>query len=99
MSIAFCLTTGLRIGEFCALQWEDIDLKKCILTVRKTIQRIQKSNGKSKTSLIITEQKNKSSKRDIPIPECLAALLEKFQGEPEEFVLSGKEKTIEPRTM
>ncbi|MCD7836059.1 MAG: site-specific integrase, partial [Lachnospiraceae bacterium] len=99
MGIALCLTTGLRIGELCALQWEDIDLKKRVLTVRKTIQRIQKLNGKSKTSLIITEPKSESSKRSIPIPECLAALLEKFQGNPEEFLLSGKEKPIEPRTM
>jgi len=38
--------TGIRIGELCALQWKDIDFKKRILTVRKTIQRIQVKKSK-----------------------------------------------------
>ncbi|MCD7812335.1 MAG: site-specific integrase [Ruminococcus sp.] len=99
MGVALCLTTGLRIGELCALQWEDIDLKKRVLTVRKTIQRIQKPNGKSKTSLIITEPKSESSKRCIPIPECMVNLLKKFMGKSKDYLISGKEKPIEPRTM
>ncbi|MCD7811808.1 MAG: site-specific integrase, partial [Ruminococcus sp.] len=99
MGIALCLTTGLRIGELCALQWEDVDLKKRILTVRKTIQRIRKPNGKSKTSLIITEPKSESSKRSIPIPECMVKLLKNFKSNPKDFLISGKEKPIEPRTM
>jgi len=45
------------------------------------------------------EPKSESSKRCIPIPECLVTLLEVYQGKPEEFLLSGKEKPVEPRTM
>ncbi|MCD7891557.1 MAG: site-specific integrase [Ruminococcus sp.] len=99
MGIALCLTTGLRIGELCALQCEDVDLKKRILTVKKTIQRIQKPSGKSKTSLIITEPKSESSKRSIPIPECTVNLLKNFESNPKDFMISGEEKPIEPRTM
>lgn len=37
MGTALSMTTGLRIGELCPLQWRDIDLEKRILTVSKTI--------------------------------------------------------------
>ena len=33
---------GLRIGELCALKWSDIDFKKGILTINKTILDIKK---------------------------------------------------------
>lgn len=99
LGIALAKLTGLRIGELCALKWQDIDLEKRILTVSKTIQRIQVKDGKNKTKLVITEPKSETSKRKIPIPECVIEFLRKFQGEPEQFVLSGAEKSVEPRTM
>lgn len=34
---AFMSHKQIRIGKLCALQWWDIGLKKCILTVRKTM--------------------------------------------------------------
>ncbi len=91
--------TGLRIGELCALQWKDIDLEKRILTVSKTIQRIQVKGGNKKTKLVITEPKSETSKRTIPIPECIIDLLRQFQGEAEQYLLSGTEKPVEPRTI
>ncbi|MDE6020998.1 MAG: site-specific integrase, partial [Ruminococcus sp.] len=99
LGVALSMTTGIRIGELCALQWEDVDLEKRILTVRKTIQRIQTPKDDAKTKLIITEPKSESSRRKIPIPEGMAAFLEKFKGENSEYLLSGKEKPIEPRAM
>lgn len=99
LGIALSMSTGIRIGELCALQWEDINLEKRILTVRKTIQRIQTPNGETKTKLIITEPKSESSKRKIPIPDCIISILEKFRGKTKEYLVSGKEKPIEPRTM
>ena len=99
LGIALAKMTGLRIGELCTLKWADIDLEKRILTVSKTLQRIQIKGGSTKTKLILTEPKSETSKRSIPIPECLIEFLRKFQGDPEQFVLSGKTKPIEPRTM
>ena len=99
LGIALAKMTGLRIGELCALKWADIDLEKRILTVSKTLQRIQIKGGSTKTKLILTEPKSETSKRSIPILECLIVFLRKFQGDPEQFVLSGKTKPIEPRTM
>ena len=99
LGIALSMSTGIRIGELCGLQWKDIDLEKRILTVRKTVQRIQCKNGAAKTKLIITDPKSESSIRSIPITANMVDFLKEFKGKPKEFVLSGKEKPIEPRTM
>uniref|UniRef100_UPI0026EB1C1D site-specific integrase n=1 Tax=Ruminococcus flavefaciens TaxID=1265 RepID=UPI0026EB1C1D len=99
LGTALAITTGIRIGELCALQWCDIDLKKRVLTVRKTMQRIQCDKGNSKTKLIITDPKSESSRRSIPIPDCMMGFLSDFKGRDDEFILTGRTKPIEPRTM
>lgn len=98
LGVALAIVTGIRIGELCALQWSDIDLEKRILTVRKTMQRIQIS-GKGGTKLVITEPKSETSKRKIPIPECIIEFLRAFQGEDNEYICSGTVRPVEPRTM
>lgn len=99
LGVALSYATGIRIGELCALQWKDIDLEKRILTVRKTMQRIQCPTELSKTKLVITDPKSESSRRRIPIPDCMMSFLLKFNGKPDEFVLTGTNKPIEPRAM
>jgi len=99
LGVAIALTGGLRIGEICPLQWRDVDLEKRIFSVTKTMQRIQCPTETSKTKLIITDPKSESSRRKIPIPDCLMSFLLKFKGQPNEYVLTGTEKPIEPRAM
>ena len=99
MGTALSMSTGLRIGELCPLQWKDIDLEKRIISVTKTMQRIQCPNATKKTKLIITDPKSESSRRQIPIPECMMSFLLKFKGKPNEYILTGTEKPIEPRAM
>lgn len=99
LGIALSMSTGIRIGELCALQWEDIDLEKRILTVRKTMQRIQTPDGETRTKLMIADPKSESSKRKIPIPDCVISILEKFRGKAKEYLISGEERPVEPRTM
>ena len=97
--ITLALYTGMRIGELCALQWKDIDIENRTISVTKTIQRIQVKGKKNKTELIITEPKSRSSVRVIPIPECLIEMLKRFKDSAEKYVLSGKLKPVEPRTI
>ena len=58
--ILISLYTGLRIGELCALQWKDIDLKGRIVHVRKTVQRIfyKEWTGAAKSSVVDHRAKN-----------------------------------------
>lgn len=87
---------GLRIGEVCGLKWCDIDFNKKILKVNRTVQRVYENNF---TRLIIDTPKSRSSVRKIPLPQFITDILIKFKGFNSEFVLSGTEKPVEPRTM
>jgi integrase len=61
--------TGLRLGEATGLKWDDIDLGKGQLTVRRALQR-QRGNG-----LALVEPKTARSRRTIPlVPEVVDAL-------------------------
>ena len=98
----FALYTGIRIGELCALQWENISLESATLKVQKTLQRIQDTNkgASAKTKIVITEPKSKCSIRDIPIPKFLVEIARQFSGSPKAYILSGdKSRYVEPRTM
>ena len=95
------LYTGLRIGELCALQWKDIDLKGRIVHVRKTVQRIfyKEWTGATKSSVVITAPKTRSAARDVPLASFLVPLLRELHcSDPETYVLSGDRKCLEPKT-
>ena len=99
VGIAMTLMTGLRVGELCALQWKDIDLKNGLVNVTKTMQRIQDFEGKKATKIIIGTPKSKTSVRSIPIPRPILNMLKTLKAGDEEFFLTGKDLYAEPRTM
>lgn len=100
--VLLSLYSGIRIGELCALQWEDFDLENSALRIRKTMQRLQdSSNGStSKTKLVITEPKSSCSIRTIPLPSFIVEYAKQFVSHPKSYILSSeKNKYVEPRTM
>lgn len=69
---------GLRVGELLALEPNDIDLKRCLIHVTKSYQRIRRRD-------VITSPKTPKSKRDVVMPEFLADELADLLGSiPEE---------------
>lgn len=66
LGIILCLNTGLRIGEICALKWENIDLVEKNLYIKKTLQRVYDRKNKT-SSVIIDRPKTECSVRCIPI--------------------------------
>ena len=93
MGILLALYTGMRVGELCALQWDDVADNTII--INKTIQRL-KQNGK--TVLEITEPKTRSSNRKIPVPDFLMAMLNQYRSYGS--VLKNRNgKPVEPRLM
>lgn len=73
IGIILCLYTGMRIGELCALKWEDIDLKARQIRINKTLQRVY--IDKSKTTVIIDTPKSIKSSRKIPLNDKMVNLL------------------------
>ena len=101
LGIMICLSTGLRIGEVCALTWSDIDIDKGIITVNKTIQRIYiMEDGIKRTELIIDLPKTMNSAREIPLTKDLTNILKPLKKVANEnyYIITNEEKPTEPRT-
>lgn len=99
LGIYICLFTGIRVGELCALTWDDISLENNMIHIHRTMQRIQTPDGEKKTAILIAEPKSQCSIRDIPIAGTLREKLMQ-QSAKEGYVLTGnKNKFVEPRTM
>lgn len=101
IGILLCLFTGLRVGEICALRWEDISFEEQVIYVHKTLQRIQdKTHTGKKTRIVITTPKSTCSIRTIPIPDELLKTLNEIKTVSTGYVLTNSnDKFVEPRTM
>lgn len=101
LGVYICLSSGMRIGEVCALTWEDVDTDNGVISVNRTIQRIYViEDGSRKTELILDTPKTKNSIREIPISKDLLRILKPFKKivNPSFFVLTNDAKPTEPRT-
>ena len=80
LGILVSLYTGIRIGELCALQWKDINIKKGIISINKTLQRVyMKENGIGISKIVISTPKTKNANRDIPLSSNLLQILIKLK--------------------
>jgi integrase len=66
--IATALGTGCRQGELLALGWDDIDLRKGVLTVRKSL-------SPTADGFVVKEPKTKSGRRTITLPPFVVEVL------------------------
>ncbi len=98
--ILLCLFTGIRLGELCALRWDDICLSSKQLHIHRTMQRIREAaNAQTRTKIVITSPKSDCSIRTIPLPDKICSSLRPFYRSGT-FLLTGEqERFIEPRTM
>ncbi len=110
IAVLLCLYTGLRLGEVCALRWEDMDFVVRTITINRTVQRLYMDGFQTKTVLWETEPKTEHSRREIPITDAVWKLLLRLQDWREESpgretpwktgdYLFGGNKPVEPRTM
>lgn len=101
LGIYICLSTGLRIGEVCALKWSDIDVNTGTITVQRTIERIYVIEEKRKhTELVINTPKTKNSFREIPMSKELISIIKPLKKviNNDFYVLTNENEPTEPRT-
>lgn len=101
LGIFICLSAGLRIGEICALTWNDIDTDSGVICITKTIQRIYVvDKGTKHTEIIIDTPKSKNSIREIPMTRDLLRMLKPLKKvvNPSYYVLTNSKSPTEPRT-
>lgn len=100
IGVLVALYAGLRIGEICALSWDDIDLDNNIIYVRHTLSRVKSEDGaETKTVLVIEKPKTAASLRCVPICSKLQSVLKDyFQRANSRYLVSSSNDFISPRT-
>ena len=81
------LETGLRVGEICALCWEDVDFERGVLYVRHTLCYFSKDG---KYVFEMHDTKTKNGKRIIPLTHKAICALERQWLQKQKVVLKGK---------
>lgn len=100
--VLLALLTGMRIGEVCALRWEDVSMEERSIHVHATLQRLQSIDpeDKAKTRIIISEPKSACSVRMIPMSASAYDLCRQMQqNDPEAYLLTGTREFAEPRVV
>lgn len=70
------LTTGMRVGEFSGLQWQDIDFDKGVIKITRNLS-VGYFNGKKVEE--ITTPKTRNSYREIPFFDETASLFKSWK--------------------
>ncbi len=97
LGILLCLQTGLRLGEICGLQWQDINLEKSTLTICRTLQKIYiKEKNKSYSKTIISTPKTKTSNRIIPLNIDFINLIKPFQQNKNNYFITNSTNYLKP---
>lgn len=101
LAVLLSLYAGLRIGEICALSWDDVDLNEKIIYVRHTVARESIDRAqKNRTRLFIDTPKTASSTRKIPISSSLYQVLAPIRRESQSvYVISETSSFVNPRTL
>ena len=102
LGIYISLSTGLRIGEICALKWSDINVVDGTITVSHTIERIYIIEGEKKhTELVINTPKTKNSCREIPMSKELLAMIKPLKKVVNDnfYVLTNDERPTEHKIL
>ena len=89
--------TGLRLGELCGLQWQDVDAGAGLLHIQRTVERISQTDGG--TCLTVQPPKTENSERWVPIPKEMLRVLKAAQKQPDSYLLTGRERVPDPRAM
>lgn len=98
IGVLLALCTGMRIGEVCALRWQDVDFAQRVITVRHTVGRVYNCELKS-TEKIYSSPKTRNSCREIPISRHLYHCLKTVKRtSASPYVVGSLEHSNEPRT-
>ena len=99
LGIYICLSAGLRIGELCALTWDDLDTDAGVVRISRTLQRIYMKD-KGCTEVIIGTPKSKNSVREIPLAKELQRFIKSLKKvvNGSFYVLTNSSSPTEPRS-
>lgn len=94
------LSTGMRLGEICALKWSDLNWEERTISVRRTVQRIrcEKNSNSRKTALSVNSPKSAGSYRVLPLPDFILEKLNKSEKKLG-YIFGTEDQPADPRTI
>ena len=96
LGVSLSLYAGLRIGEVCALRWQDVDLQEGLIFVCQTAVRVKEQG---RTLWRLERPKTNASIRHIPLtPRMIALLRRYYDTRTSPYVISGTDAFVNPRT-
>ncbi len=101
LGILLALSTGIRIGELCALRWNHVSISEKTIRITDTMQRLKNTDSHgARTKILIGAPKSDQSVRIIPLTEHMTALCASAKpGKQNAFFLTGTEHFMEPRAL
>lgn len=101
LGIILTFYTGIRLGELCALKWCDIDYDAGVMSITKTVTRVNsfQSEGHGGT-LLVSTPKSQKSMRKIPLPEFLINMYKEYKRfcvSENYYLISGTNAPADPR--
>jgi len=107
IAILLALHTGLRIGEICALTYDDISIEKSLIYVNHTAIRLPSKDSMHKTKVVIAKPKTKSSYRMVPLNDFIKKHLSRFiqdstdynKSNSKNYIFSNLNTPLDPRTL
>lgn len=95
--ITLIIYTGLRVGELCALQWQDINLDTRKITISKSVGVVKDANNKRK--LIIQPTTKSGKTRYVPLNKKAISILEAQRkmvgGIATDFIVNGSSEIVD----
>lgn len=91
--ILLALRMGLRVGEICALTWNDIDFENKVLHVHATVVR-----DSVHKSLRIDKPKTESSDRYVPLSDIVENVLLHCRDKSQGYIMSGNNDFMQPNS-
>ena len=101
IGIFLALTAGIRLGEICALRWQDFDLDNSVIHVRGIQGYLYAVNGESFEWRRKTDEEANMTPREVPLtPEQVKYLKPQIEGHlPEMYFLTNTTDALQPRTL
>jgi integrase len=81
LAFIFALLTGMRPEEYFGMAWSDIDLDRCLVTVRRTVMFLNRGGW------YFSEPKTKRSGRTVKFPAFLSRLLVEHRKKQQEAIM------------
>lgn len=79
LGLLLCLYSGIRVGELCALQWQNVSFCSSTILIAQTLQRIAVGRADGpKTALMLGSPKSAYSVRTIPLPNRVMDKLRRY---------------------